>query len=128
MIEEPFMETYKDHQIIIVRVKININLKSLTIEEMIGKRRRAQIVMIENLMKEVRFDLKLLQIQFSDEQIVSALLPMESMKNEAKECDAEWFNEDENFRRHVNHALELKRQALFLLYRQWLEAEPKVST
>ena len=127
VIGEPQLETVHGQDIVVLHVKININLKAQTIEEMIGRRKQSQIVLVENLMKEIKFDLKILQIDCKDRDVEIALKPVENLIPKANQKGAAWFNEDQNFRSYLNEALDEKQKAITLLYSNWLNNSQEVS-
>ena len=127
VIGEPQLETVHGQDIVVLHVKININLKAQTIEEMIGRRKQSHIVLVENLMKEIKFDLKILQIDCKDRDVEIALKPVENLIPKANQKGAAWFNEDQNFRSYLNEALDEKQKAITLLYSNWLNNSQEVS-
>jgi hypothetical protein len=126
VIGEPKLELFEDQVIIVLNVKININLKALTIEEMIGRRQQSQIVTVENLMKELKFDLKILQVDCLEDELESAIKSLSDLVEKAHNKGASWFNEDQNFRSFLNDSLDEKQKAITLLYSNWLNYYPQV--
>ncbi len=107
-------------------MKININLKALTIEEMIGRRQQSQIVTVEHLIKELNFDLKILQIECSDGTFETAIKLLSNLVEKAHNNGASWFNEDQNFRSFLNDALDEKQKAITFLYSHWMDTNSQV--
>ena len=54
VVGEPRLKEHAGQRVVVVRVKININQKSLTIEEMLRQRKRTVVAVGEGLAKEMR--------------------------------------------------------------------------
>jgi hypothetical protein len=109
-------------EVVVVHLKINVNLKALTIEETIAKRKFAQAVTVENLLKEVRFEANLLQLGLGEDAVSAALQPLRDLHSATSREAASWFNVDENLRAHLNRALDLKRGVMLALLTGWCSA------
>jgi ankyrin repeat protein len=73
MYEEPTGGETK--RVITVSLKINTNLKALTIEEMISKRKKMMINILQNLREEIIFDLTILDLPWVTNKSTFEILP-----------------------------------------------------
>jgi hypothetical protein len=89
-------------EVVVVSIKVNINQKSRTLEEILELRKHTVMTAGENLKKEIKFDLKLVSDKSCDLSTFT-----EGFETLAKRS-AEWFNSDTNFAHAVNCLLELK--------------------
>jgi hypothetical protein len=119
MIGKPEIEYKSGKQIVVVKLKVNVYTKALSIEEMIGKRKRFLEEILDNFLKELKFDLNILQLQFPDHMKKECLEKMCKEIQSVKTQDCSWFNEDENFKTVLEGALQLKETLLIEILSNW---------
>ena len=92
--------------LVVISIKVNINQKSKTLEEILGLRKLTVMNAAANLRKEIRFDLKL---------VTDAPCDLSGFDAEVKKLmdhNPEWFNSDTNFEGAVSGVLKLKDVAI----------------
>jgi hypothetical protein len=119
VVGEPCLEFREGKQIVVVKLKINKNTKSLAIEEMIGKRKRFLLEIMNDFVKEMRFDFKILELGLPQENVDSCVAKMlDSIKRLEKE-ESVWFNNSQNFQKIVTDALKQKDNLMKETMLQW---------
>ena len=88
-----------DGQVLVVSVRLNVNMMSQTIEEVIAKMQRSHLQMLDTMIARQMLDLT--------EQEVG---PLHSLRDKAMAVDATWFNNPENFEAATNFAMDAQRQ------------------
>jgi hypothetical protein len=101
---------------VVISIRVNINQKSLVIEEILSQRKQTIAAIAENLMKEVKFDVKLI----SDS--VCSLAGLQVELDIMKRRDPRWFNADSNFKLALGRFLDLKEDAVS----NFVKAEPSL--
>ena len=92
--------------VVVVSVKVNINQKSKTIEEILCQRKQTAIDIGDTVINEIEFDTKFVssipwpEARFRED--LSVLL----------EHDEEWFNSDINFQSIINEIITLKKDTI----------------
>ena len=95
--------------VVVIECGLSINLSSLTLEQVLGKRKKLLSDMGTAMVAEVRGPLALLGEEVAAAS-TSALL--EELEHTALKEDAEWYNEDANFESTVSSIVSLKKNAL----------------
>ena len=106
--------TRVEGRVLVVETKLSVNLSSLTIEQVLGKRKTVVQDMTEGLLLELQGEL---QYEMDSGNVpFRKTLPQqgkqlfqEAIQNEMLCNVAEWFNDDEHFNAAVNDALRLKK-------------------
>ena len=103
-----------DHQsVVVVTMKVNINQKSLTIEEMLRQRKQTVVSVAENLAREVQFDLML---AIGAEEPAASF---EEVLRGVRERDDAWFNVDRNLQDEMSRVINAKYGAIAESVRKW---------
>jgi NLR family CARD domain-containing protein 3 len=97
-------------KVLIVEVKLSINLTSLTIEQVIGKRKKVLQDMVPGLEAEVRQALRMegLATPHGTEKLLGEF--RKDVEEEELGHSSEWYNDDEQFAKALQGMLEAKRQ------------------
>ena len=101
MVRFPRDETYGKTKGTVVSFKISINQKANTIEEILGQRKKTVHEILENLTREIKFDLQLFGVPFESSDIIKGLPTLE--------CD-DWYNQGPNFRKAIDSIIDFKEQ------------------
>ena len=104
--------------VLVVSVALSVNLASLTIEQVVGKRRDLVGQMVDQTADQVGYELT--SLGFREAGV--ALLKQEAA--EAKKHDAEWYNVDANFREAVDVVLDAKALVLGPARLEWIAGLP----
>ena len=96
--------------VLIVEVKLSVNLTSLTIEQVIGKRKKVLQDMVPGLEAEVRQALRMegLATPHGTEKLLGEF--RKDVEEEELGHSSEWYNDDEQFAKALQGMLEAKRQ------------------
>ncbi len=108
MVGNPTIEKFDGKPVAVFAIRVNINQKARTIEEILCQRKLTAVTFTENVAKELTFDVKL--ISNSDSSSAGAVL-----KNLLASYRAQgpgWFNSDVNLREALGKVLEAKQQAV----------------
>jgi ankyrin repeat protein len=112
VVDRPRVECFNGKSVFVIPLDININLKSQTIEEMIGKRKNMLLSLIKNMKTE--FDFEICLITGKDERDFNNLDQQFEIGMKETECrDVEWFNSDHNFSLELQNIIEWKRIMLY---------------
>jgi hypothetical protein len=107
VVGSPRIEQHDGKDVVVLRVKVNINQKAQVIEEMLSQRKQTIVGIAENVMREGAFDLKLIADTPCPQPKLQEAL--ESLKGR----DAEWFNADSKFKEALGTLLSLKEETVF---------------
>ena len=113
VVGEPMLRVYDHQSVVVVTMKVNINQKSLTIEEMLRQRKQTVVSVAENLAREVQFDLML---------AIGAKEPaasFEEVLRGVRERDDAWFNVDRNLQDEMSRVINAKHGAIAESVRDW---------
>jgi hypothetical protein len=86
-------------QVLVVRVRLNVNMVSQTIEEVIAKMKQSHIQMLETMIAKQQQDLTEAEVA-----------PLHSLRDKVESGDPLWYNSPENFEAATNKAMEAQRQ------------------
>lgn len=104
VVSEPRVEEYSSKgQILVVKLRLNVNFKSKTLDELVASRQRLHVVTMENLM----LDTDRLLVPGSD-----GLRNFRELLNFERDKDAAWFNNDANFRKAQEDMMDMKTGTL----------------
>lgn len=98
--------------VVVVSIKVNINQKSKTLEEILGLRRNTVLTAGENLKKEIIFDFKLVSDKRCD---------ISDFTNRFKELishDPVWFNSDAKFIEAMQNLIDYKQSCISINYQK----------
>ena len=102
-----------DGAVLVVEVALSINLASLTIEQVIGKRKKMLQDMVPGLEAELRLGLEAEGVATREARdgVVSWLRPaVEKEENAALAHEAEWYNDDDRLSEALQALLRVKRE------------------
>jgi hypothetical protein len=111
-------------QVLVMPIKVNLNQKLMTIEEILGRRKQIALSIGFGVINDVDFDMRLISRTIAQETGQSDSIG-ENLKNVIKEIkadvkeelkktegrDAEWFNNDDNLNTALKGFQELKKKA-----------------
>lgn len=100
----PRIERYNQKQLVVVSVKVNINQKALTIEEILEQRKCNILAIGDRLEKEIQFDVQLIS------KNTCCLWKLQRHLLNARERDATWYNSNSNYRSALDQLLRLKEE------------------
>ena len=100
--------------VLVVSVALSVNLASLTIEQVVAKRCSLIEQMVDQTVDQVGFKLK--GIDFREKGV--ALLRQQAAS--ALTHNAEWYNEDSNFKAAVDAVLDAKALAVGPARLEWI--------
>ena len=106
MVGNPTIEKLDGKPVLVISIKVNVNQKSLVIEEMLRQRQSTIVAIHVNLMTEVKFDQKIV----SDAPAPPARLERELEAMQGR--DPGWFNVDSNFKDSLCRLLDLKEEEI----------------
>lgn len=89
-------------EILVLKLRVNVNVKSKTMDELIATRRRLHIDTMKNLLSETERELAV------DPRDGSALTTFKSLIASEEQRAAEYFNIDENFRKCQEDMINIK--------------------
>ena len=108
VVGNPTVEKFDGKPVVVFTIRVNINQKARTIEEVLSQRKQTAVVFAENVAKELTFDVKL--ISNSDSTNVGIVLNELLMSYKTK--SPEWFNSDVNLQDALGKVLEAKQLAV----------------
>jgi hypothetical protein len=114
VVGEPMLRAYDHQSVVVVTMKVNINQKSLTIEEMLRQRKQTVVSVAENLAREVQFDLALAKIGAGE-----PAPRFEDVLRGVRERDDAWFNVDRNLQDEMSRVINAKYGAIAESVRDW---------
>ncbi len=97
---------HNDKPVVVVSVKVNSNQKSLRIEEILSSRKKTILAFVDNIAREIKFDMQLVSKTPFNEFSFKNQLEFEGIKTR----NEEWFNEDKNFKSALEIVLEPARK------------------
>jgi hypothetical protein len=115
VVGEPTLREHNRRRVVVVSVRVNINQRSLTIEEMLRQRKQTVVAVGENLAKEIRFDLKLLLPAGAEPRVPE----FDEVLRGLKRRGADWFNTDKNLKEGMARVLDAKDGAIAHALRDW---------
>ncbi len=113
------MEFRDGKQIVVVKLKINKNTKSLTIEEMIGKRKRFLLEIINDFAKEIKFDFKILELGLPQGLVESCIAKLRDLIWSVQVKEGVWFNNSQNFQKAINDGLNQRNNLVINTMKEW---------
>ncbi len=116
VVGNPTIEKFDGKPVVVFTIRVNINQKARTIEEILSQRKQTAISFTKNVAKELIFDVKL--ISNSDSSTARACLG--NLLASFKEQSPVWFNSDVNLQRALTDVLQAKKKAVF----DFVESEP----
>ena len=122
VVGNPKVVKFNDKPVVVVSVKVNVNQKALTIEDMLRQRQRSIRTVGENLAKEIVFDLQLVSDEPCDWYVRTL---RDHMKEEVAEKDPTWFNTDSNLKAALDKVLALKQTIIREFVKDNLKDAPK---
>ena len=112
------MEKFDGKPVVVFTIRVNINQKARTIEEVLSQRKQTAVTFTENVAKELTFDVKL--ISNSDSTSAGAVLKELLLSYKTK--SPEWFNSDVNLQQALGKVLEAKQAAVS----EFVKSEPSL--
>jgi hypothetical protein len=106
----PRLESHNGKPIIILSIKVNINQKSPTIEEVLSQRKNIISALGQRVSKEIKFDLQL--IQGSKPYELEESPELRTSLEEISVESPDWFNSDHNFLAILKNILKKKEEAI----------------
>jgi hypothetical protein len=106
VVDRPTIEMRENVPVVVVSVKVNINQKSKTIEEILCQRKQTAIDIGDAVINEIEFDTKF---------VSSIPWPEARFREDLSvlfEHDDEWFNSDINFQSTINEIITLKKDTI----------------
>ena len=120
----PRLEYFLDKPVVILSVTVNINQKSLTIEEVLSQRKNMIEALGQNVGKEIEFDLQLVS---NDPYSIDEATDVEKCLKDVSGDDPAWFNSDTNFLEILQRILKVKEDTIVKCVRQRCDGlEPQV--
>jgi hypothetical protein len=116
VVGNPTIEKFDGKPVAVFTIRVNINQKACTIEEILSQRKQTAITFTENVARELTFDVKL--ISNSDSSFARA--PLMKLLVSFKAHNPEWFNSDVNLQRALGTVLQAKQKAVS----DFVESEP----
>ena len=109
--------SYVEGAVLVVRVKLSVNLTSLTIEQVIGKRKKLLRDMLPGLEVDLRRGLEAegCATREGSETVIGWLRP--AAEAEALSHPAEWYNKDEQLSASLGSLLETRRTSRLAKWR-----------
>jgi hypothetical protein len=120
VVGEPCLEFRDGKQIVVVKLKINKNTKSLTIEEMIGKRKRFLVEIMNDFVKEMRFDFKILELGLPQEHVDRCISTLHDLIKTVQDRECVWFNNSQNFQNEVTYTLNQRDNLMINTMKEWI--------
>ena len=132
---QPHLANTCKGKVLVIPARINANLKAKTIEEIQAQRRNLHMSLVENVVREVKRDVKELQNSavYQERKVAdptgqnSGDLVAETVIEECDEVlqlhvskDADFFNEDHNYNKILGEALKLKANAMSKVH-YWID-------
>ena len=108
VVGNPIMERFNGKPVVVFTIRVNINQKARTIEEVLGQRKQTAVTFTENVAKELTFDVKLI----SNSDSASAGVGLKKLLVSFKAKSPEWFNSDVNLQKALGNVLEAKQEAV----------------
>ena len=112
VIGNPRVEEHDSKPVLVVSIKVNINQKSKTLEEILGLRKQTIITAGENLKKEILFDFKLVSEKQCD------LSDFSNNFNLLIKHDPVWFNSGVVFIDAMKKLIEYKEKCISRNYKK----------
>ena len=103
VVGSPKVEMHDNKPVIVVRIKVNINPKTMTLEEILGRRKQTVRAIGEGIINDVDFDLKLVS---KNPRPTAQLKQRISVYTDS---EAVFFNNDSFFQRTLDEILKLKK-------------------
>jgi hypothetical protein len=119
VVGEPRFQMHAQHRVTVVRIRVNVCAKHLTLEEMICWRKQTVMKIGENFLKEIIFDARL----FSKEDFPTTVF--DNAVLQSKERDSAWFESDENFKDELDTLVSKRKRTLSKAVKTW-EGEGKL--
>jgi hypothetical protein len=108
VVGNPTMEKFDGKPVVVFTIRVNINQKARTIEEVLGQRKQTALTFTENVAKELTFDVKLI----SNSESASVRAGLKELLVSYKAKSPEWFNSDVNLQKALGKVLEAKQEAV----------------
>jgi hypothetical protein len=118
VVGNPTMEKFDGKPVVVFTIRVNINQKARTIEEVLSQRKQTAVTFTENVTKELTFDVKLI----SNSDSASARAVLKELLMSFKKKSPEWFNSDVNLQEALRKVLEAKQEAVSA----FVKAEPSL--
>ena len=118
VVGNPTMEKFDGKPVVVFTIRVNINQKARTIEEVLSQRKETAVTFTENVTKELTFEVKLI----SNSDSASARAVLKELLMSYKTKSPEWFNSDVNLQEALRKVLEAKQEAVSA----FVKAEPSL--
>ena len=102
VIGKPHIEKTSKGDILVMKLRINVNFKSKTLDELVATRKRLHISTMENLLSDLKRELGIENNAHPILQSFNNLLKQENAK------PADWFNNDHNYRECQEKMMDMK--------------------
>lgn len=121
VVGRPRLDSYNGKPILILSIKVNINQKSPTIEEVLSQRKNIIVALGQNVSKEIKFDLHLVSrsMPYSPSESPDLQACLEKVNEESPD----WFNSDSNFLESLTTILNKKENAIIRSVKSRLSQE-----
>lgn len=98
--------------VLVVEIKLSVNLNAMTIEQVVGKRRKLLVDMTDNMQMEVK--VVAARKAPGAEAVFGRLLKHTVTHGalDARTRSTEWYNDDEHFKKAVDEVMSSKREVL----------------
>jgi hypothetical protein len=116
VVGNPTIEQFDGKPVAVFTIRVNVNQKARTIEEMLSQRQQTAVTFTENVAKELTFDVRL--ISNADSSAAQASLKKLLVAYKAR--DPGWFNSDVNLQGALAMVLTAKEEAVTA----FVESEP----
>ncbi len=116
VVGNPTVEKFDGTPVAVFGIRVNINQKGRIIEEILSQRKQTAIAFAENVVKELKFDVKLV----SNSDSTQARAGLDGMIVSMKGRDHEWFNSDVNLKNTLGDVLAAKENAVTAFVEQSL--------
>jgi hypothetical protein len=119
VVGEPRAQQHGQHRAMVVRIRVNANVKHSTLEELLHRRKKTVMKVGECLLKEIMFDVRLV----SKDDFSTSVFDKAMVRSEGK--DPAWYDFDENFKDELDTLVRKKKRTIFKAVENW-EGEGKL--
>ena len=130
VVGSPKLEMYNNKPVLVVSIKVNINQKAGTIEEILGRRKATMMSIGEGVINDVDFDLTIVSNRLNTSEALTnfkkTIMPdFKATLYNIVDHHAEWFNTDNNLKLAMESIFYLKMAPLESLFSKMVDMKNK---